>query len=298
MKMKALQKLCSFVYYLNPIVSCNGMRPFLLFIFLLTFGQSLYANEVEQYVKTSDGITYFALISKGSVEERKMQDAFLDRLVQKLKRRDKNIPIYLWTDQFPMFFGKKEWFSTIAFDTLRSPDPGFIEDYFYFRMGAVYRKEITRYSKPPSNKYQLDLPEPIDLGSSYDTKTAPVGLKIYYDYGDNDSATGWDRLFTLVQYAIDHVEEIKEQQKRIVLPYPVALYDTTTSYKSQVSILTIDTNKIQNIPLLHFGFDHTKVNTTNDYGKFIWIGAGVFILLSIIVLTKRKQLTAHWQKQG
>jgi len=272
------------------------MRLFLILIFVLTLCQSIHANEVEQYVKTKDGVTYFALISKGSVEERKVQDAFLDRLVKNLKRQNNDMPIYLWTDQFPVFFGRKEWFATIAYDTLRSPDPAFIEDYFYYRMGPAYREELTRCSKPPSNKYRVELPEPIDLGSSYDTKKPPIGLKICYDYGNNDSATSWDRLFTLVQYGIDHTQEIKEEQKRIVLPYPVALLDAT-SYKTQVSLLTIDTSKIQNIPLLHFGFDHTKMNRISDNGKFIWIGAGVFILL-VLVIKKRKQLTAVLQKLG
>lgn len=243
-------------------------------------------------MKTKNGITYFALISKGSVEERKVQDSFLDRLAEKLKKKDKEVPIYLWTDQFSMFFGRKEWFASIAYDTLRNPDPGFIEDYFYYRMGPAYKKEISRYSKPLSNKYQVDLPEPIDLGSSYDTRKAPMGLKIYYDYGDNDSATGWDRLFTLVQYAIDHTQEIKEEQKRIVLPYPIALFDTT-SYKTEVSLLTIDTSKIQNIPLLHFGFDPAKADSTSANNKFIWMGAGLFVLVLVVILTKRKLLTGH-----
>lgn len=96
--------------------------------------QSIHANEVDQYIKSKDGITLYVLISKGSVEEQKVLDSFINCLVKKFKRRNKNIPIYLWTDQFPLFFHSMKWFATIAYDTLRSPDPFFIEGYFYYRM--------------------------------------------------------------------------------------------------------------------------------------------------------------------
>lgn len=220
-----------------------------LFLFLLTLCLHLHAHQMERYIKTKDGSTYFSLVTVGSIKERKAQDAFLDLLLRKLQRRDDNIPIYLLTDKFNLFVDRNGWFATIAYDTLRSPDPVFIEDYFFYRMEPSYRNEITRIKNPPSAKYQYDLLEPIDLWSSYDTNKAQIGVKIYNDYDYNGSTTGWDRLFTLVQYSIDHIEEIKKQQKRIVLPYPLPLFERTT-YKPDVSILTIDTGLIQRIPLL------------------------------------------------
>ena len=91
---------------------------YLAALFILTFNHHVYANSVEQYVKTKDGITLFALCSKGSTEERKIQDAFLDRLIKKLIRPDKTIEIYLLTDQFNLFsFGSKEWFANIIVTT-------------------------------------------------------------------------------------------------------------------------------------------------------------------------------------
>lgn len=71
------------------------MKPFIFSFVLIVFCCIAQAHTVEQYVTTKDGVTLFALISWGSDEERKIQDAFLDRLVQKLNRQDKSIPIYL-----------------------------------------------------------------------------------------------------------------------------------------------------------------------------------------------------------
>lgn len=260
----------------------------LALLFILIFNNYVYANTVEQYIKTKNGITLFALYSKGSIEELKIQDAFLDRLIEKLKRPDKSIQIYLLTDQFRLFaLGRKEWFASIAYDTLRSPDPMFLEDYFYYRMGQDYREYITKYSRPPSNKYQIDLPEPLDLGATYNTRQPLLGLKIIYDYGETDSVTGWNRLYTLVQYAIDNIDAIKSQQKRIALQYPVT-YMGETDYSPTVSLMTIDTNEIKNIPLLSFGFDHKKIIGNNNHNKFFLIGSICLVVLIIAFFLKKR----------
>jgi hypothetical protein len=269
------------------------MRIFLILVTLLTFNGHVQANTVEQYVNTKDGITLYALISKGSVEERKIQDAFLDRLIQKLRRKDKSIPIFLLTDQFSLFdFSRDEWFASISYDTLRSPDPMFLENYFYYRMGPEYQQHIQQYSKPPSGKHKIDLPEPIDIGSTYNNNKAPLGLKIIYDYGVTDSATSWDRLYTLVQYAIDHINEIKDKQARIILPYPVSYLDTSI-YKTEVSLLTIDTSLIRHIPLHSFGFDLTKVNEEKNISNYILMGLIFIVLLMAVIIIRLRMKSAN-----
>lgn len=167
----------------------------------------------------------------------------------------------------------------------------FIEDYLYYRMGPKYRERITEYTKPPSNKYQVNLNEPIDIGSTYKDEAAPLGLKIMYDYGPTDSLTGWDRLYSLVQYAVDHVEEIKRTQKRIATSYPVTVYfDDTTNYKTEVSLLTIDTGLIRKIPLIEFGFDHNKLENGNNVRLYIIVGMlGLAVSMSVIIIRRRMQ---------
>jgi|GEM_PF-6034225 len=271
------------------------MKWFLYWILLVVSSDIARAHSVEQYVISKDGITLFTIIGAGSVEERKIQDAFLDRLIEKLERRDKSIPIYLMCDQFRLFYYQHvQWFATVAYDTLRSPDPAFLEDYLYYRMGSSGSKHIGRYLKPPSDKYKFDLAEPIDLGSSYETTVAPLGLKIMYDYGATDSLTGWDRLYTLTQYAIDHLEEIKRGQRRMIMTYPLTLYDVDmANYKAEVSLLTIDTGLIRNIPLLVFGFDHTNVIETNNKRLYILVGIiALVVVLGVASVWKRKKLAA------
>src|SRR5687767_5099058 len=106
----------------------HHMRPFLIFFLLFARPDSAHATSIEFYKKAKDGITLFAIITMGSEEERKVQDAFLDKLVRKLKRRDKSIPIYILADQFDLwlFRNRTEWFGAIAYDTLRDPDHSFI----------------------------------------------------------------------------------------------------------------------------------------------------------------------------
>src|SRR3712207_2987304 len=105
------------------------MKRYVLLLMLLVCTFCLQAKTVEQYIRSEDGITLFAIISKGSLKERKDLDRFLDLLVKKLKRNDKQIPVHIYTDQFPFFWLRREWFASIGFDTLRSQDLRFIEDY-------------------------------------------------------------------------------------------------------------------------------------------------------------------------
>lgn len=249
---------------------------------------SIDASEVEQFVKTKNGITLFALNGKGSIEGRKMYTAFLEKLVESIKRPDENIPIFILSDQFSFFpLRRKDWFATIAYDTLRGPDLSFIENYFYYRMGENYRKEIFKFSTPISNKHQIDLPEPIDLGSTYDGKEPVLGLKIFYEYGENDSLTGWDRIYTLVQYAIDHLDQIKMNQKRIVFRYH-AVTSEETEYVPRISLLTIDTFQIKNIPLQSSGFNPSE-DANNDL-KYILISALMLLVLALVIKGRKSNV--------
>ena len=83
----------------------------LLYFFLLLFPINVFAHSVEQYVKTKDNVTLYAIITRESKEERKMMDEFLNQLVDKLKRNDRSVPIYLLADQFNFYNETNEWFA-------------------------------------------------------------------------------------------------------------------------------------------------------------------------------------------
>src|SRR5688572_26248805 len=98
----------------------------LLYFFFLVIPVNVFAHSVEQYVKRKDNVTLYAIITRESKEERKMMDAFLNQLVGKLKSNDRSVPIYLLADQFSFYNETNEWFASIAYDSLKSPDPVFI----------------------------------------------------------------------------------------------------------------------------------------------------------------------------
>jgi hypothetical protein len=235
------------------------MKLFLI-IFLLFLTFSSNANTSWPYKYKKDGITLYASGSPDSIEVNNLFIPFLNRLVKKLKRPDKSFEIFLITDRFLIFpYYYDKWFGSIAWDTLREPDNSFLFDYYYYRVGGKTRELHFKNHTPNSKKYLTNLPEPIDIGSSYNTNKAPVGLKIIYNYAAEDSATVWNRLFTLVQYGIDNLEEIKKNQRRISVPLPMISYESIYPDK-KVSLLTIDTAKIRRIPLLSFGFDPKNIS--------------------------------------
>ena len=257
------------------------MRYILLFILLFSQSKSR-AHSDELFSITKKGITLFCRVTEGSKEERLIYRAFLDQLTKRLVRADRSIPVYIWMDQFPLlFYRRDDWFATIGFDSLQIPDLTFLNDYFEYRMGAESRAWVEKRNLV-SEKYKTALMEPIDLGSTYDLNPKPVGLKVFYDYGFTDSTTGWDRVYSLVQYAIDHIDAIKLTQKRIALQYPNGIIEDTRRVP-MVSILTIDTNLIKQIPLRPSGFDHKKVNTSNNRIAYI-LGFSLLILIVVLLL--------------
>ncbi|MBI1781422.1 MAG: hypothetical protein HYR66_08635 [Sphingobacteriales bacterium] len=262
----------------------------LLFISCCTFSR---ANTSWPYKYQKDGITFYATGSADSVEMNKLFKTFFNKLVNNLKRADKSYEIFLITDRFlifPFFYDK--WFGSIAWDTLRKPDNAFLFDYYYYRVGGENAKWHFRKGKPASTKYLFDLPEPIDIGSTYDTSKAKVGLKIIYNYAAEDSLTVWDRLFTLVQYGIDHIEEIKQTQKRISVPLPMMTYEPPNIDK-QVSLLTIDTGLIRTLPLLKLEFDAKKAISQKAISPLIYttpILAIMFIFGLLLIIKNRKTI--------
>jgi len=283
------QQLFKFRYFTKlHYVSSNCMRFFLIFISLLIIHRNAHAHTVEPYEKTKKGITLFTYISTGSIEERKIQNAFLNQLTESLVWKNKRVPIYLIVDRLRLIHPlSDEWFASIAYDSLKPPDREFIEDYFYYRIGPYFREKVLLYRRPPSDKYKLNLKEPIDLGSSYDDKKAPLGLKIIYNYSFSDSAEYWNRLYTLVQYSIDHIDEIKRDQKKIILPYAIMEQFDETNYNPEVSLLTIDTGLIHRLPLKNLGFDDTKLDEEKSIGKYILIGLLILSLLITITIFRR-----------
>jgi hypothetical protein len=259
-------------------------RLFFLILFLTAFNFS-FAHMVWRYENTKNGITLIATGSLGdTIEVQRMYDAFLDRLSKKLKRPDKKLKILLLLDQ-PGFANPNysDWIATIAFDTLRETDTDCIEGYYFPKTTGsqdITLQEVSSYKPMP-----VLLREPIDLNLSFDKTKTEVGLKIRYDYGETDSVSFFDRIYTLTQYGIDHINNIKTEQRRMVMDY----YDQ--NYGITVSFLSIDTSKIKEIPLLALGFDKNNIQLKHSSNqKYIWITAIIVLILFSAFYLKKKRL--------
>lgn len=263
------------------------MRQFLLPIMFLMTCHSSFSNQNWQYKGVKDGITMIAVGGyEDSIGTQRMYDAFLNLLVEKTRDTHRTFKILLLLDQPGIFYRSYyDWSATIAFDTLRQLDTEFIEAYNYHRMDGTHRSMLSSYNLP-SNKYVFDLPEPLDINASFSSGPNEVGLKIIYDYGESDSLTFFDRIYTLVAYGINNIEEIKKTQKRITLSYE------QNNFK--VSLVTIDTSLIKSLPLIKTDFDYKIFeNTGNKYfnnhtirNSIIWSGVIIIIVLLYFYLRK------------
>jgi len=260
----------------------------IFFLFVVFFAQ---ANSVKGWSKSKDGLTLITFIS--GKEDSLLIDAFFERLLTKLQRDDKSVPILLLIDCSGIKTNRKgHGFAAIAFDTLRGIDPSFINAYYYHRMGKAFDENYQVYEPYPSNKYLNNLPEPIDINSSFHSTPSTVGLKIMYNYGEADSVIGFDRIYTLVQYGIDNVDKIKKEQKRITMDYQYG--------SAKISFLTIDTSEINRLPLLSLGFNPKDVNNQSfQNNKYRIIGVtAILVILLIFYNWKRQRLTGALKKSG
>jgi hypothetical protein len=261
------------------------MRRLFTTIFLLFIVFTVKATSIWKYSKSKGGFTLITGIS--SKEDSLMIDAFFERLLNELNRDDKTIPILLLIDCSGIKNNREEHgFASIAVDTLREIDPFFIGAYYYHRLGKTFEEHYQVYKPYPSKKYLYDLPEPIDINSSFQSTPGTVGLKIMYNYGAADSILWFDRIYTLVQYGIDNLSKIKSEQKRIAMDYQFGV--------AKISFLTIDTGKINRLPLLSLGFNPKEINKQSFKSSKYWlIGiTAIFIISLALFYWKRQRLTS------
>ncbi|HVU98648.1 MAG TPA: hypothetical protein VHE34_25675 [Puia sp.] len=104
------------------------------------------------------------------------------------------------------------------------------------------------------------------------------GLKMYFQ-GEFDSTKNfYDHLLSLVDFAVRHVNEIQTQQKRLILPAKMA--------HVHVSVLTLDTARLNRIPIRQWGFDPSPPSNLRRNGFFIAIG--VALLAATFLLLRRR----------
>lgn len=237
------------------------------------------ANTGWWFTGHKEGITIIVPCAyEDSVFERKQQEAFLNRLVEKLNRKDTSLKILLLVNPMIMYPGwgtENYWFATLGYDRLQEPDMEFIKDYYDYRSENRAGREHTFYNKPPSEKYKIDLPVPLDISVSYNDQVNVIGLKVICGYVHWDSVITYDRIYTLIKYGINHIEEIKKYQDTIHIPFWLK--------GMAVSINTLDTGIIKSQPLLSLGFDPKMPKKKEFSRKTIVVALGILLVMIFIV---------------
>src|SRR4029079_10277481 len=105
-------------------------------------------------------------------------------------------------------------------------------------------------------------PQPAPKWTISNNKTErELGLRILYQSPQSDCSVYFDRIYSLIQYGIDHIEKIKKEQKRMEMRYDGYL----------LSVLSIDTTEIKKMPLRSLGFDPNHIEVETNSKRAFWI---------------------------
>jgi hypothetical protein len=211
---------------------------------------------VEEYKNAKDGITLNTIISLRDTAGRQTLDAFLNHLCKKLKRSDQNFKILIAVDWIT-----ERWNGAIGFDTVRL-DYNAIMDYYNppstgDTIDEVVIEEIDNKTVFADMPKELSAP---DWNISYNKKEKDLGLKILYKCPISDTSVFFDKIYSLTQFGLDHLEKIKSAQKRMEVKY--------SGYP--LSVLSLDTAEIKQIPLKHSGFDPGNLHEEKKNNWMIW----------------------------
>ena len=146
---------------------------------LITSASVCLANEVGEYRQTKNGITLITVY--GDDSERKILDAFLERLAKKLKRPS-HLQIMIIVDSH----SQAPWSAVMGYDSLRF-DVDFIDD----TLNPVPRDPAVEFfldkNRPINTEHKPVKKVEMSWNASYDREKKDVGLKILYTWSESDS---------------------------------------------------------------------------------------------------------------
>jgi hypothetical protein len=234
------------------------MKSILTIIFIIILNTA-FGNSVVEFYKSRDNLTIHAFYERE--QDSILLDRFFDLLKEKLNRKNYHGHILLLIDCVPIQYketdykGNHEDFTgigLISYDVLRFWDFDFLSIYHKYRKGIPLTYENEVYNEPPSEKYKIDLPEPININSSFDETNSQAGLKIMYNSPMWFSLNDFDKIYTYAQYALDNINKVMANTSSIIMKYEYDSFD--------VSIKTLDTNLIKSLPVMRSGLRMDQLN--------------------------------------
>jgi hypothetical protein len=234
-------------------------------VFLLS--DRTYGNESWQCTSSKYGITIMSLTDyDDTAKSQKIQDAFLDKMIDELDLQHLPLQVLILINQNTINFPRnhKSIFSTIAYDTIRPVD-------FYFFYNRFF---------PGVNNSLTKLPDTLDYGATSRKDLTDVGLKIVFEYPISDTSGQFDRIYTLVKYGVTNIDKVKNMQGRIFVNSDDAII--------KISIRTIDTSLINNIPTISLGFDPNHIPSKKiPFIPLVIVGSIAVVFYGYKKLTRR-----------
>lgn len=197
----------------------------------------------------------------------------MKKLVGKLDLDELPTKIIILVDQLDFY--RPNEFSSIAYDTVRPIDLSYLHH---------IQKEGDKYlvKDVPSEKPDSQFSDTLDINATYEKGINEIGLKVIFSHSSLNTVYNYDRIFALVKYGIENVNDIKSKQGKVLL----------TSYgNSKVSITTIDTALIKSIPTEQLNFDPAKALKRKNIAFPISIFAaliGAFVAIFAGASAKKK----------
>lgn len=274
------------------------MKHILLLLFIVIYS-NCYANSVLEYVKTKDKITLRTFVAgQENEEESKKLDSLLMALASVIDRKGNNVPIKIYWGIIPIYsfdLFSCETSAVLSYDTMKDIDAGFIDDYLMFHTSEGSKSLFFDLHGRNINKYRLKKLKKIQEGavdiksSYYNNKTGPA-IFIILNNGicPNDKITfnealqeTFETLYSLAQYAIDNFDYIKNNQKKISFNWNVEFYEYLKDFHTPVSVNSIDTNLVKNIPIKQISvpFAQLIINEKKNYNIISLRIIGISILI-------------------
>ncbi|MFD2918954.1 hypothetical protein ACFS6H_04470 [Terrimonas rubra] len=275
------------------------MKHFMLLLFFFT-GVGLFNLYSQPFAKTKNKITIYnnTIYDDEASRSTKTMDTFLSALSATIDRKGNNIPIKIYWDEIPIApfdFYSCETNVVLSYDRMKTIDDRFIDDYFMFNTSEKSKDFFLDFHVRYLSRYRLKklkrLQEgPLDIKSSYyNNKTSPA-IFIFFNTGyceknrqevETVLQQSFERIYSVAQYAIDSFNYIKNNQKKISIQWNMEAYTYLKDFDTRVSVYSIDTNIVKNIPLKKFTVPYTSlvVDEKKDYTVVSLRIIGISILI-------------------
>lgn len=274
------------------------MKHILFFLFIVICS-NCFANSEYEYVKTKDKITLRTYVGgQESEEDSKKLDSLLMALASVIDRKGNNVPIKIYWGIIPVY--SFDLFScqssvVLSYDTMKEIDLFFIDDYLMFHTSEKSKDLFIDLNSRYISKYRLKKLKKlqdgaVDIKSSYYNNKGDAAIFVILNNGicptnkktfDELLHNTFEKLYSIVQYAIDNFDYIKNNQQKIDFNWTVEFYEYLKDFHTNVSINSIDTNLVKNIPEKHISvpFAQLIINKKKDYNLISLRIIGISILI-------------------